>query len=151
MFNTDNILMDKEKIKSLLPHREPFLLLDAVHEFESGVRIVASRQLTSNEPVFTGHFPGNPIYPGVYYVESIAQAGALLIFESGLRSKSELGVLTTVEGARFRRACRPGDQICYEVTLEKMRGPFTWVKGKAFVGNELVAEAQVSVAITKKE
>jgi 3-hydroxyacyl-[acyl-carrier-protein] dehydratase len=144
---TDNVIMDVEKIKSLIPHRHPFLLIDSVHEIVKGEKIIASKFLSIEEPVFAGHFPGNPIYPGVYYIESIAQAGAILLFESKPEITGSLGMLSGIEESRFRRPCKPGERVHYEVSLEKSRAMFFWIKGKAFVGNELVAEAKISVAI----
>jgi 3-hydroxyacyl-[acyl-carrier-protein] dehydratase len=146
--NTDNIIMGIEKIKSFIPQRSPLLLIDSVHELIANEKIVASKLLTPEEPVFAGHFPGNPIYPGVYYIESIAQTGAVLLFASNPAFVGGLGLLAGVDEARFRKPCKPGDRVCFEVVLDKKRGMFFWLKGKAFVGDDLAAEVRISVALT---
>lgn len=153
MIDTNTILMNTEQIKERIPHRDPFLLIENVHEIVLGEKVTASKRLTEHEPVFAGHFPGNPIYPGVYYVEAIAQTGAILIFSNADAKKyvdeGYFGVLASIQEAKFRRPCKPGDLLCYEVTLEKSRGLYFWLKGKAFVNNELASEARISVALIK--
>lgn len=145
-----SILMDVEKIKTVIPHRFPLLLIESVHELIHDQKIVASYRIKQNEPVFEGHFPQNPIYPGVYYIESIAQAGAILIFESRKKRgifDPAIGFLSTVEKARFRKICRPGDLLVFEVSLEKSRGAFFWLQGKVLLETDVVAEAHLSVAL----
>lgn len=144
----EKVIMDLEKIKTLIPQRDPLLLIDSVHELIENKKIIASKYLSPDEPVFAGHFPGNPIYPGVYYIESIAQTAAILLFQSNPETIGRMGLLTGVEEARFRRPCRPGERVKFEVTIEKTRNMFFWLKGKAFVGDELAAEAKLSVALT---
>lgn len=144
---TDKVILNTEKIKTFIPHRDPFLLIDEVHEMVLNEKIIASKLLTAEQPIFAGHFPGNPIYPGVYYIESIAQAGAILLFNSNLETVGSLGLLSGIEEARFRKPCKPGDRVVYEVCIEKQRKPFFWLKGKAFIGNDLAAEAKISVAL----
>lgn len=147
----ETIVMDIEKIKTIIPHRDPFLLIDTVHELVLHEKIVTSKTLSQNEPIFQGHFPGNPIYPGVYYIESIAQSGAVLLFTSNLETIGSLGLLSGIEEARFRKPCKPGDKIKFEVTLEKKRGWFFWLKGKAFIGDDIAAETKISVALIPKQ
>lgn len=147
------VLMDVEKIKTVIPHRSPLLLIETVHELIYDQKIIASYHIKQNEPVFDGHFPQNPIYPGVYYIESIAQAGAILMFESRKKRgifDPAIGFLSTVEKARFRKICGPGDRLVFEVSLEKSRGPFFWLQGKVFVEADVVAEANVSVALGER-
>ena len=151
MSSTDKIVMDKEQIKAMLPHRYPFLLIDQVDVLEPNKVIIASKLLTPEEPVFEGHFPGNPVYPGVYYIESIAQTGAVLLFKSYPETNGCLGLLTGVEEARFRKPCKPGDLLKFEVSIEKRRGLFFWFVGKAFIGDDVVAEAKISVALLKQK
>lgn len=147
------VIMDKEEIKTIIPHRDPLLLIENVHELETEKRILASYQLKSKEPVFAGHFPDQPIYPGVYYIESIAQAGAVLIFETrkqrGILVKP-IGFLSAVQSAKFRKIAGPGDLLLFEVKLEKERGVFYWITGKVFVGESLIAEVSLSIALGEK-
>jgi len=144
------VLMDVEKIKTVIPHRFPLLLIENVHELVYEQKIVASYLIKGDEPVFEGHFPQNPIYPGVYYIESLAQAGAILLFESRKKRgifDPAIGFLSTVEKARFRKICKPGDHLVFEVSLEKSRGPFFWLQGQVLLGTDVVAEANFSVAL----
>lgn len=150
----NKIVMNTEEIKKCLPHRDPLLLIDTVHELNLGESIITSKLLTTDEPVFRGHFPENPIYPGVYYIEGIAQSGAILSFltrnDKGI-VEDKLGFLSSVDEARFRKPGTSGDRIRYEVTIEKMRGPFVWLKGKAYINDEIAAECKLSVAIAPKK
>ena len=116
--------MDVVEIMSILPHRYPFLLIDRVVEIEPKQRIVAIKNVTVNEPHFTGHFPDYPIMPGVLTIEAMAQAGgALLLTEFSAEERADkLMVFTGIEEARFRRPVLPGDQLRIEVTVVNMRG-----------------------------
>ncbi|WP_397600496.1 3-hydroxyacyl-ACP dehydratase FabZ [Silvanigrella sp.] len=150
----DKIIMNTEEIKKCLPHRDPLLLIDSVHDLKLGESIITSKLLTKDDPVFRGHFPENPVYPGVYYIEGIAQTGAILAFltrtEKGI-TEEKLGFLSSVDEARFRRPGSPNDKIRYEVAIEKMRGPFVWMKGKAYINDEIAAECKLSIAIAPKK
>jgi UDP-N-acetylglucosamine acyltransferase len=135
----------------LLPHRYPFLLIDRVVEIEPGKRIVAIKNITRNEPQFTGHFPDRPIMPGVLLCEAMAQAGGLLV--SGTvngsldveKAAAELFlVLTTLDNVRFRRQVVPGDQVEIEVELVRKHRPLWKLKGRAMVEGQLAAEAEFS-------
>ncbi|WP_161597740.1 3-hydroxyacyl-ACP dehydratase FabZ [Fluviispira multicolorata] len=145
-----NILMDLEKIKKYIPHRDPLLLIDSIHEVTDNDRIVSSKTHHTTDPVFAGHFPDNPIYPGVYYIEGMAQSGAVLI---GINREKEglleekLGFLASIDDVRFRKPTGPGDTVRYEVSLEKTRGPFLWFKGTAFVNDEIAVECKFSIAL----
>jgi 3-hydroxyacyl-[acyl-carrier-protein] dehydratase len=146
----NQIVMDTQKIQQIIPHRYPLLLIDTVHQYVIGEQLTASKMLIEEDPVFQGHFPNDPIYPGVYYIEGIAQSGAVLAFLSVQAQKNiepKFGVLASVEEARFRRPGRPGDRICYEVQVEKTRGPFYWFKGSAYIEGEIVAECKLSIAL----
>ena len=134
---------DHRAIVDLLPHRYPFLLIDRVIEFVDGERLVALKNVTRNEPYFQGHFPGNPVMPGVMIVESLAQAAGILSFLSIKRdpNRNLLYYLVGVDRARFKKPVIPGDQLRLDVTMGGM------VRGIAkFVGVATVAEAVVTEA-----
>lgn len=144
------ILMNSDAIKTVIPHRFPLLLVDNVHELVLEKKIIASRTLNNDDPVFQGHFPEKPVYPGVYYIEGIAQTAAILIFKSYNQQdklNSKLGVLTAVEQARFRRISVPGEVLVYETQIIKSKGPFFWIKGTASVNSEIAAEVELSLAL----
>jgi 3-hydroxyacyl-[acyl-carrier-protein] dehydratase len=132
------------EIAALLPHRYPFQFVDRVVEFEDGARIVALKNVTINEPFFRGHFPQWPIMPGVLICESLAQAGALLVYRSqdGV-PPGRVMLLTGLDEARFRRPVQPGDQLLLEVRLRKRHRPLWKMHGVARVGEDVVAEAQL--------
>jgi beta-hydroxyacyl-ACP dehydratase FabZ len=138
-------------VLELLPHRYPFLLVDRVVEAESRQRIVAIKNVTHNEPFFPGHFPGDPVMPGVLIVEAMAQAAALLGFQDKKsRGESGLVVLMGLDKVRFRKPVRPGDELRLEVVV-KRAGSKVWVaEGEARVGEALVASAQISASFVEK-
>lgn len=144
-------MIDYHEIAALLPHRFPFQFVDRVLEFEDGVRIVALKNVSINEPFFRGHFPEQPVMPGVLICEALAQAGALLAHRSrgGVPSGSVV-VLTGLDGARFRRPVVPGDQLRLEVSVQRHRRPLWKMHGTAHVDGRLVAEADLSLTETDK-
>ena len=135
---------DVEKIMELLPHRYPFLLVDRVTEVERGVSLSAIKNVTINEPFFQGHFPGQPIMPGVLILEAMAQATGLLAF-SGLidPNDSTLYMLVGIDKARFRGQVLPGDQLKLQVVLKRNMRGMGMFDCKALVDDEVVAEAQM--------
>ncbi len=135
--------MDILEIMSLLPHRYPFLLIDRVIEMEPRQRIVALKNVTINEPHFTGHFPDYPIMPGVLMVEAIAQAGGALLLAEIPDRESKLMVFTSIENARFRRPVTPGDQLRIEVTVLNWRTRVVKMGGTITVDGKLVCDATV--------
>lgn len=139
--------MDITEILALLPHRFPFLLIDRVLEMEPRKRVVCLKNVTINEPFFTGHFPDNPIMPGVLVVEAMAQAGATLLLSALTDRRDKLVVFTGIERARFRRPVVPGDQLRIEVDVLAWRRIAGRMDGKVFVDGRLVAEAIISCAI----
>jgi len=133
-----------QKIMQFLPHRYPFLLVDRILELEPGVRIVALKNVTINEPFFQGHFPGQPVMPGVLIIEAMAQAGGLLAYESGPADKhGQLIYFMGMDKVRFRKPVVPGDQLIFEARILKMRTKVAKMAGTAFVDNQLVAEAEL--------
>lgn len=139
------------EISVLLPHRYPFQFVDRVLEFEDGKRIVALKNVSVNEPHFRGHFPDQPLMPGVLICEALAQAGALLAYRSsdGVREGYAI-VLTGIDAARFRRPVLPGDQMLLEVELLRQRRPLWRMKGLARVDGNVVAEAELMLTETPK-
>ncbi|MDX8388554.1 MAG: 3-hydroxyacyl-ACP dehydratase FabZ [Ghiorsea sp.] len=143
-FNIDEI-MDR------LPHRYPFLLVDRVLEFVEGESIKALKNVTINEPHFNGHFPGHPIMPGVLIVEAMAQAGGVLALSSNDDDKEYLMYFTGIDGVKFRKPVRPGDQIIFEITVLRKRGAMYKFKGEAFVDGNLVCSATLAASVFPKE
>lgn len=142
-------MTDINEIIKLLPHRYPFLLLDKVLDYEASKKIVGLKNVTFNEPFFAGHFPQKPIMPGVLIVEAMAQAGGVLAFKSFPDKKGTV-FFTGIDNARFRKPVIPGDQLKLVVEVIKHRREIWIFDGKAFVDNELVAEAKI-MAMLKQE
>lgn len=143
-------MLGPKEIRAALPHRYPFLLVDRVLEIaEDGSRIVAQKNVSSNEPFFQGHFPDEPIMPGVLVIEALAQAGGILVSRTQRLAEraNVMGVLAGVDGFRFRRPVRPGDSLRLEVTLTKMRGAVGKFQGRATVDGHLVAEGEITFAL----
>jgi 3-hydroxyacyl-[acyl-carrier-protein] dehydratase len=143
---------DVEKIMELLPHRYPFLLVDRVTEVERGVSLSAIKNVTINEPFFQGHFPGQPIMPGVLILEAMAQATGLLAF-SGLidPNDSTLYMLVGIDKARFRGQVLPGDQLKLQVVLKRNVRGIGMFDCKALVDDEVVAEAQMMCSAQERD
>lgn len=130
-------MMDKAAIMGLLPHRPPFLFVDEITDHD-GDRIVGRRALRADEYFFTGHFPGNPIMPGVLIIEALAQTGALMIMH---RFKGLTPVFMSIDGVKFRRIVKPGETLVMEVTMLNDRGRIVKMAGKATVNGEPTCEA----------
>ena len=142
--------MDIVEIMSILPHRYPFLLIDRVIEIERKQRIVVIKNVTANEPHFTGHFPDYPIMPGVLMVEAIAQAGGALLLTEIPDRESKLMVFTGIEGAKFRRPVVPGDQLRIEVTVLQWRSRAVKMHGIATVDGKVACEATVMCQLVSR-
>jgi beta-hydroxyacyl-ACP dehydratase FabZ len=142
--------MDINGIMKCIPHRYPFLLLDRVVEMEPGKRIVAYKNVTINEPFFQGHFPGAPVMPGVLIIEAMAQAGAVLILHDMADRGSKLVYFTGIDGARFRQAVVPGDQVRFSLEVLKHRPRTCKMKGIAEVDGKKVAEAEILSALVDR-
>jgi 3-hydroxyacyl-[acyl-carrier-protein] dehydratase len=137
--------MDIHQILKQLPHRFPFLLVDRVLELEKGKRIKALKNVTINEPFFTGHFPHRPVMPGVLMLEAMAQAAALLAFDMQGVTPDDKTVyyFAGIDGARFKRPVEPGDQLIMEVTLERLKAGVFKFKGVTRVDDNMVCEAEL--------
>ncbi|WP_261824266.1 3-hydroxyacyl-ACP dehydratase FabZ [Vibrio neonatus] len=139
--------MDIMEIQSLLPHRYPFLLLDRVTDYEEGKYLVGLKNVTFNEPQFTGHFPQLPVFPGVLILEAMAQATGLLAFKTfGAPKENELYYFASVDQAKFRKPVSPGDQMFIEVELLKNRRGIAMFNGVAKVDGEVVCSAELKCA-----
>ena len=138
-------MMDIHQILKQLPHRYPFLLVDRVLEIEKGSRIVALKNVSMNEPFFTGHFPHRPVMPGVLMLEALAQAAALLAFDTLGVTPDDKTVyyFAGIDGARFKRPVEPGDQLTLHVELDRMKSGIFKFKARAKVGEELAVEAEL--------
>jgi len=142
--------MDIAEIMSILPHRYPFLLIDRILEIEPKKRIVALKNITFNEPQFTGHFPDYPIMPGVLMIEAIAQAGGALLLNEIPDREQKLMVFTGIDDCKFRKPVVPGDQVRIEVTVLNWRTSAVRMRGIATVDGKVACEATVMCALTSR-
>lgn len=143
--------MDIHQIRKQLPHRYPFLLVDRVLEVESGKRIKAIKNVTINEPFFGGHFPNRPVMPGVLMLEAMAQAAALLAFDTAGITMDDKTVyyFAGIDGARFKRPVEPGDQLVMDIELDRVRAGIYKFKGVIRVDGEVVCEAELMCTMRK--
>lgn len=141
-------LDDIREILKYLPHRYPFLMVDRVLSFEQGKSLTAIKNVTFNEPIFTGHFPQSPVFPGVLILEALAQASALLAFKSmdGYPSEKTLYLLVGIDAARFKRQVTPGDRMLFEVEVLKEKRGIWKFNAKASVDGAMVCSAEVMIA-----
>jgi beta-hydroxyacyl-ACP dehydratase FabZ len=141
-----------EDIMQYLPHRYPMLLVDRVVELDESKRwIVGIKNLTANEPWCQGHFPGQPIFPGVLQLEAMAQVGGILLIRLANMSPESTYFLLSVDRAKFRTIARPGDQLRIEIQINRMRSNSARFRGETYVGDQLVSEAQLMCMITEVE
>lgn len=138
------------EIMRVIPHRYPFLLIDRVLELEPGKRVVALKNVTANEPQFTGHFPERPIMPGVLMVEALAQAGAVAVL-SLPEYRGKLALFAGIDECRFRRTVVPGDQLVLKIEVLKLRGMFGRARAVAAVDGKIAAEATISFVIPRDQ
>jgi 3-hydroxyacyl-[acyl-carrier-protein] dehydratase len=136
----------RREIEAILPHRDPFLLLDEVVELEPGARVVARKRVTEED--CAGHFPGNPIMPGVKMVEALAQAGAVAVLVEA-ENRGKLALFAGIDDVRFKRIVRPGDELTLECRLEQVRGPIGKGKARATVSGELVVRGTLTFAVER--
>lgn len=141
--------MDINDIMQVLPHRYPFLLVDRIIELVPGTKAVGIKNVTINEPQFTGHFPGRPIMPGVLLVEAMAQVGACALF-SQERYQGQLGFLAGVDKMRFKRQVIPGDTLVITSQVLKLKANFGWFQAEVRVNDELVCRGEIMFGIEKR-
>lgn len=142
--------LDSDAVKGLIPHRAPFLLVDAVDVIEDGKYCVGLRHVSQDDTVFKGHFPGYPIYPAVLLVEAMSQAGAVLLMRMEMY-KSKIGFTMGIESARFRKPVRPGDDIKLAMEVLRAGSRAGRMRGEVYVNGELHAEGVVSFIIADKK
>jgi len=139
--------MNQKEIENIIPHRYPFLLVDKILEVEPGKRIKAVKYVREDEFYFKGHFPSNPIMPGVLIVETMAQAGAVLALMAP-ENKGRIALFAGIDKARFKRIVRPGDELVLEVELENIKRNIGRAKGRATVENQIACVAEIMFAIS---
>lgn len=140
------MIMDVNDIKKAIPHRYPFLLVDRVLEMELGKSITALKNVTANEEFFQGHFPKKPIMPGVLQIEALAQAAGVLAVKSGLTGN--MVYFMSMDNVKFRKPVTPGDQLILKIHVTQSRGKVTRFHGEAFVGSDLVSEADFMAMVS---
>ena len=140
-----SVLTTKE-ILDILPHRQPFMLIDTIEELEPGVKAVGKKCVTYNEPFFAGHFPGEPVMPGVLIIEALAQVGAVAIL-SMPENKGKIAFFGGIKEARFKGKVLPGDVLTMETELIKVKGPIGVGKATAYVDGKVVAQAELTFAV----
>jgi len=145
-------MFDVMQIQKMLPHRYPFLLVDRVTNIKEGEGIEAYLNISITNQVFQGHFPDHPIYPGVLIIEGLAQAGGILAFQSVPKEEVENKVVyfMSIDKAKFRNPVRPGDKLVYKLNVIKHRGKIWQLDAKAYVDDNLVAEAELKAMIMDK-
>jgi len=148
------MIMDVVEIQEIIPHRYPFLLVDRITEVIKNENLIGYKNVSISEPVFQGHFPGHPIYPGVMILEGMAQAGGILAFQSMEMTKEEAAekvvYFMSIDKAKFRAPVKPGDKLEYHISVIKNKGAIWVLKGEAFVDDKLVSEAELKAMIVDK-
>jgi UDP-3-O-[3-hydroxymyristoyl] N-acetylglucosamine deacetylase/3-hydroxyacyl-[acyl-carrier-protein] dehydratase len=144
------VVFDTNAIKRILPHRYPFLLVDKIIDFKIDEKIVGVKNVTVNEPFFEGHFPGQPVMPGVLILEAMAQTGGILLLNGIENPGDKLVLFMGINNAKFRKPVTPGDQLVFELTMMNRRSKVWTMKGEAFVDGHLVAEAEMMASIIDK-
>ena len=143
-------LLNTKQIMEIIPHRQPFLLIDTIEELEAGKRAVGKKCVSFNEPYFAGHFPNEPVMPGVLIIEAMAQAGAVAVL-SKPGQEGKTAYFAGIQNAKFKKKVKPGDVLTLELEIIKEKGPIGVGKGTAKVDGALVASAELTFAIGNGE
>ncbi|MBO7748024.1 3-hydroxyacyl-ACP dehydratase FabZ [Paenibacillus sp. MWE-103] len=143
-------MLDIRQIQEIIPHRPPFLLVDRILEVEDGKRAVGLKNVTMNEPFFTGHFPAYPVMPGVLIVEALAQVGTVAILKVEA-NRGKIGFFAGIDNFRFRGQVTPGDTLILEVEITRLKGPIGKGQATAKVGDKIVAEGEIMFALKDPE
>lgn len=144
--------IDYAEVMRRLPHRYPFLLVDKAQDFVANTSITGIKNVTHNEPFFPGHFPIDPVMPGVLIVEAMAQTGALLMSKTmDVAVEDKVIMFMSIDGVRFRKPARPGDQLRMQVTVTKQRGDVFKFRGETFIDDKLAAEADFAAMVVTVE
>jgi 3-hydroxyacyl-[acyl-carrier-protein] dehydratase len=142
-------MIEIKEIMSILPHRYPFLLVDRIISLEPSASVVGIKNVTMNEPFFQGHFPDNPVMPGVLIIEAMAQVAGILAFKSGMQGSQVY--FMSIDKVKFRKPVAPGDQLRFEVKVIQIRGNVWKWSGGAFIGDKLAAEAEFTAMVTDQK
>lgn len=148
---TEGVVFDVNAIQRILPHRYPFLLVDKIIHLELDKKVIGVKSVSVNEPFFVGHFPGQPIMPGVLIIEAMAQTGGVLLLNAFLNPAEKLVYFMQINNAKFRKPVVPGDQLVLEIILTSKKSKIVMMSGKAFVNETLVAEADFMAGIVDRE
>ncbi len=140
-------LLSAKEIMEIIPHRQPFMLIDTIEEMDPGVRAVAKKCVSYNEPFFNGHFPGEPVMPGVLIIEALAQTGAVAIL-SLEENKGKTAYFAAINSAKFKQKVVPGDVLMLETEIIKVKGPIGIGKATATVNGKVAAQAELTFAIS---
>ena len=142
------IPLGRAEIERILPHREPFLLIDEVLELEPGRRVVARREVRADDPWFAGHFPGRPVMPGVLIVEAMAQTGAVAVLAEE-ENRGKIAFFAGIDDCRFKRVVEPGDTLVLTCEIDQVRGPVGRGRATAHVGDQLAARGTLTFAVER--
>lgn len=148
------MVMDVTQIQKIIPHRYPFLLVDRITEVNIHKNLIGYKNVSISEPIFQGHFPDHPIYPGVMILEGMAQAGGILAFESMEMTEEEAAkkvvYFMSIDKAKFRSPVKPGDKLEYRISIVKQKAAIWMLRGEAYVDDKLVSEADLKAMIVDK-